>query len=102
MTKICRKCNTERSLDDFPKVPGCTDGHSWTCKPCVLKQNQARLLIKNPLETRPQYQAKVLFEQGKKKCSKCEEIKELSDSINAQSDLPLLEDINRIAKNVTD
>jgi hypothetical protein len=40
MFKICKKCNTEKPIDDFPRHSGCKDGRYNVCKKC--KNLQAR------------------------------------------------------------
>ena len=41
--KICKKCNQEKSLDQFAKNPQCKDGHIGSCRDCIkgsLKKNR--------------------------------------------------------------
>ena len=36
--KICKKCNIEKSLLDFPKMKSCKDGRLGTCKSCTYRR----------------------------------------------------------------
>lgn len=33
--KVCRKCEIEKPLEDFPSSSTSKDGHAWQCKSCV-------------------------------------------------------------------
>jgi hypothetical protein len=37
LTKICRRCNKEKPIDDFYKHSEMSDGHLNICKECILK-----------------------------------------------------------------
>ena len=43
MKKVCKKCGAERPLIEFPKHPGCSDGHKGTCKVCTYAAQKARV-----------------------------------------------------------
>ena len=47
MTKKCRKCREEKSLDEFPKHPQCKDGYQNICKDCRSKQSKERYKNRN-------------------------------------------------------
>lgn len=36
-TKICKKCSSEKSINDFSKCKTCKQGRSHTCKSCSAK-----------------------------------------------------------------
>lgn len=36
--KLCRKCSTEKSIDDFHKNKGSKDGLTSVCKPCAIEK----------------------------------------------------------------
>lgn len=39
MLKICKKCNIEKPIEDFPKHSGCKDGRYNVCKKCKNQQS---------------------------------------------------------------
>lgn len=52
-TKVCFKCKCEKSIDDFYKHPGMTDGHVNKCKECNKKD--VHIHRKNNLEAIRKY-----------------------------------------------
>jgi len=52
MMKTCKKCKTEKTLDDFHKDRKLLDGHSWSCKDCANAYYKAR-------NSRPDVAAKI-------------------------------------------
>lgn len=50
MVKICKRCEIEKSLDDFYKHSGMSDGHLNICKTCKRTETKERekQLKKNP------------------------------------------------------
>ena len=50
MVKICKRCEIEKSLDDFYKHSGMSDGHLNICKICKRTKTKERekQLRKNP------------------------------------------------------
>ena len=98
MMKKCTKCETEKEFSEFYNDKTCRDGVSSTCKTCVSEHNKNRVIkltCQNP-ECRENFttnyrrkycddclwghatQNKILALEGKKKCSKCGETKELN------------------------
>lgn len=41
-SKACKKCGVTKPLDEFPKNPGCKDGHTYSCKACVAAGDKKR------------------------------------------------------------
>lgn len=41
--KVCRACEDEKSIDDFDKHLGHTDGRMGTCKSCVREREKERI-----------------------------------------------------------
>lgn len=69
-TKICKKCGEEKDLTHFRKNAQVKDGHSNKCRDCMCELT--------PVQKQEIKDREALFEKGLKKCSKCNEIKELS------------------------
>ena len=66
-TKVCSKCRIEKPLSAFGKDNNRKDGHNVYCKECRSQKSKKTL------------ERELLFENGKKKCSKCGKIKKLQD-----------------------
>lgn len=42
MTKVCRRCDTEKTVEDFFRNKARADGYQTYCKPCTLEYNRDR------------------------------------------------------------
>lgn len=82
MVKICKRCEIEKSLDDFYKHSGMSDGHLNICKTCKKTETKER---EKQLRKNPEWVEKEK-KRGREKYHK------LYSTINH----PLDEDYNRI------
>ena len=74
--KICSKCGLEKPLSDFYKDKHKSSGYKSSCIECEMKRREP---FKNKEFALKQEEAKKLLEQGLKKCTRCNQIKELSE-----------------------
>lgn len=60
--KICKKCNSEKSISEFTKNKNCKDGVEGTCKKCknIYRKEKYKTLLKNNV-----------LQKGTKICLKC-------------------------------
>tara|TARA_R110002153_G_scaffold269051_1_gene434397 strand:+ start:65 stop:895 length:831 start_codon:yes stop_codon:yes gene_type:complete len=77
--KKCSKCKLEKEFSEFNKTKSCKEGLSSYCKSCnVITLKEWRFNNPSPSTIRiykSKELAKELLLKGKKKCSKCKEIK---------------------------
>ena len=87
--KICSKCKVEKSLDDFHRNKGTTDGLQVHCIECnklrrlELKKNPLMQLEKQ-IRSSIMLENKLLAREGKRLCQNCKEIfliKEMSRGV---------------------
>lgn len=81
--KKCSKCKKLKPLDEFHKQKASPDGHMYTCKTCARKRNRQNYLDSLSPEQLKKYKLrekrKKLLKEGKYICSKCNEIKPLTE-----------------------
>ena len=82
-TKVCNSCHVEKPLPEFNKNAAAPDGLYQYCKPCFRayrmgRRDRAREENPTPRQARKKLNQQLATE-GKRQCSKCEEIKEASD-----------------------
>jgi hypothetical protein len=89
MEKKCKKCNVVKDVSEFYKLKSSKDGFSNECRVCCKeyreankeKAKQNRINRKNPTlqELEAEAEKKRLFENEKKKCKKCNVVKDVSE-----------------------
>lgn len=80
--KTCSHCNTNQSRTGFRKDRNRKDGLYPWCKDCEKRERQRRSKRNNPdyePRTKPRVNRISLAKDGSKRCSKCEEIKPISE-----------------------
>lgn len=71
MERVCKVCQTVKSMDDFVRNKLCKDGYEWKCKAC---KNAARRK-----DYEEKYQKAEITENSIRVCRRCHEKKQLSD-----------------------
>lgn len=66
--KTCKKCGESKPIEEFYKHPKNIDGHSGTCKDCVIHYTQSKYERKRPI-TPP----------GQKWCGHCKQMKPVEE-----------------------
>lgn len=65
MTKRCRICKIDKSLDQFHRRKAAKDGHHSACKPCAIaEQNRSKAKVNG-----------IIHINGTKRCATCRELK---------------------------
>lgn len=83
ITKVCKKCNTAKSLDDYYVRKDRNNAPHATCKECARTRNdknkQKTLSPEKIAQIEKYRQQKVNLEQGLKECLTCKELKTTED-----------------------
>ena len=84
--KICSKCKIEKTLDDFHRNKGSTDGYQYNCIECnklrslELKKNPL-MQLERQIRSSVRLENKLLKRENKKICCSCKEIFLIDDLV---------------------
>ena len=82
--KICSKCKIEKPFEAFHKNKNSKDGHAWECKECKsirIKESKTNPIMQLQKIARGSImlENKILAKEGKRLCSGCKSIFNISD-----------------------
>jgi len=87
--KVCSKCKTKSTLNNFSKDNNIKCGYSSWCKSCQNNKEKKEKERQKRREKNPEYydfidERKILLKKGKCRCIKCKIIKPITDYSNSK------------------
>jgi hypothetical protein len=83
--KICTKCKEVKTLDEFCRESKCKDGRSSRCRKCQSEAHKIYYAKKKLSSENNVVKIIQTLPEGKKKCTICEEIKDLNEFYTVKS-----------------